>query len=62
VPGAGMGLFAARRLDSNTSIDYTSDRIPLESDQDGGAYFPRAVGAGRSGRRADQLRGGPLGE
>ena len=39
VPGAGMGLFAARRLDSNTSIDYTGDRIPLESDQDGGAYF-----------------------
>jgi len=39
VPNAGMGLFAAKPLTRNFFIDYTGDRVPLESEDDGGAYF-----------------------
>jgi transposase InsO family protein len=39
VPGAGMGLHAARSLPVNHRIDYTGDRVPLESEHDGGTYF-----------------------
>jgi hypothetical protein len=39
VPGAGLGLFAARDLPAGTSIDYTGDRVPLDSGSDGGVYF-----------------------
>src|SRR4029450_1870022 len=39
VPGAGLGLFAARPLPAQHDIDYTGDRVPLQSDRDGGAYF-----------------------
>lgn len=39
VPGAGLGLFAARRLPKDERIDYTGDRVPLASGEDGGAYF-----------------------
>jgi hypothetical protein len=39
VPNAGFGLFADRRLSAGTDIDYTGDRVPLDSDSDGGVYF-----------------------
>ena len=39
IPTGGMGLFAARRLPADTRIDYTGDRVPLQSEDDGGAYF-----------------------
>ena len=39
VPGAGLGLFAARRLPAHSAIDYTGDRVPLAGDRDGGVYF-----------------------
>lgn len=39
IPGAGLGLFAARPLKANYRIDYTGDRVPLHSDSDGGVYF-----------------------
>jgi transposase InsO family protein len=39
IPGAGLGLFAARDLPLGTRIDYTGDRAPLRDDRDGGAYF-----------------------
>jgi len=39
LPGAGMGLHADRDLPQGLSIDYTGDRVPLESDSDGGNYF-----------------------
>ena len=38
-PDAGFGLFAARDLPRGTRIDYTGDRVPLDSDTDGGVYF-----------------------
>ena len=39
VPGAGMGLHAARDLPAGTSIDYTGDRVPVRGIKDGGVYF-----------------------
>ena len=38
VPGAGLGLFAARPLPKDYTVDYTGDRIPLAADN-GGTYF-----------------------
>ena len=38
IPGAGLGLFAAKPLPEGHTVDYTGDRVPLASD-DGGAYF-----------------------
>ena len=37
--GRGFGLFAARDLPGKKRINYTGDRVPLESERDGGAYF-----------------------
>jgi hypothetical protein len=39
VPGAGMGLFAARDLPAGYDVDYTGDRVRLDTAADGGAYF-----------------------
>ena len=39
IPGAGMGLHAARELPAGTRIDYTGDRSRLRDGRDGGAYF-----------------------
>ena len=39
IPNAGLGLHAARALPADTRIDYTGDRVPLESERDGGVYF-----------------------
>ena len=39
VPGAGLGLFASKALPVDHNIDYTGDRVPIESERDGGAYF-----------------------
>lgn len=66
VPGAGLGLFASRPLPADKRIDYTGDRVPLESDTDGGAYFlqiskHRAIDAARTnageGRWVNDPRG-----
>ena len=39
IPNAGLGLFAARPLPKGHFVDYTGDRVPLDSDSDGGVYF-----------------------
>ena len=39
IPGGGNGLFAARDIPAGTRIDYTGDRVPLDDENDGGAYF-----------------------
>ena len=39
VPGAGLGLFAAKSLPARHTIDYTGDRVPLADEDDGGVYF-----------------------
>ena len=39
VPGAGLGLFAAKPHPEGLFIDYTGDRVPLASERDGGVYF-----------------------
>ena len=39
IPNAGLGLFAARNLPKGHTVDYTGDRVPLDSDSDGGVYF-----------------------
>ena len=66
VPGAGFGLFAARDLPAGSRIDYTGDRVPLDADDDGGAYFLQtkigeAIDAARTnageGRWANDPRG-----
>ena len=39
IPNAGLGLFASRALPEGHFVDYTGDRVPLDSDSDGGVYF-----------------------
>jgi hypothetical protein len=39
VPGAGLGLFAARDLAEHTDIPYSGDLVELRSDRDGGVYY-----------------------
>ena len=67
-PDAGLGLFAERNLPSGYSIDYTGDRMVLDSDRDGGVYFLQltentAVDAARTnageGRWVNDPKGGP---
>ena len=66
VPCAGLGLFASKDLPKDHKVDYTGDRVPLNSDNDGGVYFletkkTEAIDAARSnageGRWVNDPRG-----
>lgn len=69
VPNAGLGLHAARRLPTGTRILYSGDRVPLDSEDDGGAYVLQltkriAIDAARTnageGRWVNDPRGSAL--
>jgi len=66
IPGAGLGLHAARALPKGKHLLYSGDSVELRSDQDGGPYYlqvanSRAIDAARAntaeGRWVNDPRG-----